>query len=277
MTTSDAIEQLSAARPELARQTRFVMDDEMRAALRTSIIESTEVSKNTYRSSAMGRHRTVATSVGVAVCAAIAAIVLVVVPDHPQNAAAAVVAKALTALQSQDVGVLVSHQIDYGSHNSPPSVSITWQDPRRSYHFRTDIPGPPKSEVGGYVESGHPKIISLNFSNRSAVITPVANVSSYVPYAPTKAQLQAAQRAGNLAVVGRQSVAGHNTIHLRGFSRMGQMDLWIDSMDYHLVRTELRLTNGQHLIINVQWLPPTPANLSLLNVTVPRGFTVVTT
>jgi hypothetical protein len=47
-------------------------------------------------------------------------------------------------------------------------------------------------------------------------------------------------------------------------------------MDYHLVRTELRLTNGQHLIINVQW-PPTTANLSLLNVTVSPGFTVATT
>jgi hypothetical protein len=64
------------------------------------------------------------------------------------------------------------------------------------------------------------------------------------------------------------------TVHLSGSTKQAQTDLWIDPVDYHLIRIKVRFSNGYQAIADVQWLAPTPANLALLNVTVPSGFTV---
>jgi hypothetical protein len=130
------------------------------------------------------------------------------------------------------------------------------------------------SEVGGFVKGGKAETISVNFDNRSAFITPAGSFPSSVPYAPTQSQLQAAQRAGDLRVVGHQLVDGVNTVHLSELAQRDQTQLWIDPVDCHLVRIEVRFSNGYQTIADVKWLPPTPANLALINVTVPSGFTI---
>jgi len=274
MATPDTLEQLAAARPEITRQTSVVMDAEMRSQLQASIVASATRPLRTARSPRSSRRRAVFAVVGLAVCVGLAAVVLAVVPRHPQNAAATILANAVSALARPDVGVVVAHQVQYGPKGIAPLESTNWEDPRNHSHFRMEIAGPQRSEVGGYVENGKAEIITVNFDNRSAFIVPAGPLSTSVPYAPTQAQLQDAQRAGDLSVVGHQSVDGVNTVHLTGTSKRSQNDLWIDPVNYHLVRIEVRFSNGYRVVANIQWLPPTPANLALLNVTVPSGFTV---
>ena len=273
MANLDPFEQLAAARPEITSQTTAVMDAETRSALRTSIVESATVPLKAGRSPRSNRRRTVFATASLAVCAGLAAIVLAVVPDHPESAAATILAKTVSALEGPGVGVAIAHQVQYSPNGSAPLESTAWQDPRNRYHFRIEISGPPMSEVGGYLEEGKAEIISVNFDNRSASIMPTGSRPSSVPYAPTQTQLQAAER-WNLRVVGHQSVDGVNTVHLRGSTKRARTELWIDPVDYHLVRIEIRFSNGYQTIADVQWVPPTPANLALLNVTVPSGFTV---
>jgi len=275
MATPDALEQLAAARPEITRQTTVVMDAEMRSQLRTSIVASSMTRRLRTGRSPRNRHRrSVFAVAGLAVCVGLAALVLAVVPRPPQNAAATILAKAESAWAGPDVGVVVAHQVQYGPKGMTPLASTSWEDPRDHSHFRMEIAGPPRSEVGGYVEHGNAEIISVNFDNRSAAIMPAGPLSTSVPYAPTQTQLRDAQRAGDLSVVGHQSVDGVNTVHLNGTTARAQTDAWIDPVDYHLVRIEVRFSNGYRVVADVQWLRPTPANLALLNVTVPPGFTV---
>ncbi len=274
MASPDMLEQLAAARPEITRQTTVVMDGEMRSRLRASIVEASTSPLRTARSPRNSRRRTVFAVASLAVCVGLAAVVLAVVPRHPQSAAATILAKAVSASVGPDVGVVVAHQIQYGPKGITPLASTSWEDPRDHSHFRMEIAGPPRSEVGGYVENGKAEIISVNFDNRSASIMPAGSLSTSVPYAPTQTQLQDAQRTGDLSVVGHQSVDGVHTVHLTGTTAKARTDLWIDPVDYHLVRIEVRFTNGYRVVADVQWLPPTSANLALLNVAVPSGFTV---
>jgi outer membrane lipoprotein-sorting protein len=274
MATPDTLEQLAAARPEITGQTTVVMDAEMRTLLRASIVESATSSLGTARSRRNSRRRTVFAVASLAVCIGLVAIVLTAVPRHPQNAAATILAKTVSALAEPDVGVVVAHQVQYGPKGIAPTASTFWQDPRDRYHFRMAIAEPPVSEVGGYVENGKAETISVNFDNRSALIMPADPLSSSVAYAPTQTQLENAQQAGDLSVVGNQSVDGVGTVHLFGTTTKARTDLWIDPVDYQLVRIEVRFSNGYRVVADIHWLPPTPANLALLNVTVPSGFTV---
>lgn len=274
MATPDTLEQLAAARPEITRQTTVVMDAQMRSRLRDSILDSETHPLRTARSPRNSRRRSMFAVAGLAVCVGLAATVLAVVPGHPQGAAATILAKAVSASVAPDVGVVVAHQVQYGPNGVAPLESTNWADPRDPHHFRTEIVGPLRSDVGGFLKNGKAETISVNFDNRSAFITPAGPRSSSVPYAPTQTQLQNAQRAGDLRVAGHELVDGVNTVHLNGNSARAQTDLWIDPVDYHLARIEVRFSNGYRVLADVQWLPPTPANLALLDVTVPSGFTV---
>jgi hypothetical protein len=273
MANLDAFEQLVAARPEITSQTAVVMDAEMRSTLRTSIIESRTAPLTRRQSPTSGRRRAGFATAGLAVCVSLVAIVIGVVPSPPQSAAAAILAKTERAFEAPGVGVVVAHQVENGPKGSSSIESTVWQDPRDRNRFRNEISSPPMSEVGGFVKGGKAEIISVNFENRSAFIMPAGSRPSSVPYAPTEARLQAAQRAGTLKVVGHQVVDGVETVHLSGSVKQAQTELWIDPVDYHLVRIEDRF-NGYHIIADVKWLSPTPANLALLNVTVPSGFTI---
>lgn len=275
MATPDMLEQLAAARPEITGQTSVVMDAEMRSQLRASIVaSSTTRPLRTARSPRSSRLRAVFAVASLAVCVGLAAVVLAVVPRHPQNAAATIVAKAVSASAGPDVGVVVAHQVQSGPKGVTPLESTIWEDPNSRLHFRMEIAGPLRSEVGGYVENGKAEIISVNFDNRSASIMPAAPRPLRLPYVSTQAQLQNAQRTGDLSVVGHQSVDGVNTVHLTGATTRARTDLWINPVNDRLVRIEVRFSNGYRVVADVQWLPPTPSNLALLNVTVPPGFTV---
>lgn len=210
-------------------------------------------------------------------CVGVAAIVFAVVPNHPPSAAAAILAKTVSALASPDVGVVVAHQVESGPKGVSPSFTTVWLDPNDSLRFRLTTAGLGlgDSEEGGYVEAGKAETISVNFANRSAFITPAVPHSSRELYSITEGQLQAAQRSGDLKVVGSQRVNGVNTVHLSGSNNRARVDIWINPVDYHLVRVRVRFSDGYQTVQNVRLLPPTPANMALLNVTVPSGFTVM--
>ncbi len=77
---------------------------------------------------------------------------------------------------------------------------------------------------------------------------------------------------GAFSVACRQPVNGMDTIKI--VSKQGMITLWVNPHSYLPVR--LILASGAlHSRTDFRWLPPTPANLAELNVTVPAGFTQV--
>jgi hypothetical protein len=73
---------------------------------------------------------------------------------------------------------------------------------------------------------------------------------------------------GAYTVAGHQVVDGVDAIEITGNS--GHIKLWVSPADYLPVR--MTMGAGQ---TDFQWLPATPANLALLRVPVPAGFTQV--
>lgn len=67
-------------------------------------------------------------------------------------------------------------------------------------------------------------------------------------------------------MAGRADGRRVDAIEMTGES--GHITVWVDPAAYLPVRLDL----GQIIQTNFQWLPPTPANLALVNVPVPAGF-----
>jgi hypothetical protein len=125
-------------------------------------------------------------------------------------------------------------------------------------------------------------------------------LSSFLPLqtnANPAVAFQEALKAGTITVVGRQSLNGRDTIliHVSGFPGTSRMppsppsSIWIDATTYLVVQTEHYVPNFQPSststpgmnvtwspdIDHVTWLSPTPANLALLTLTPPAGFTKI--
>ena len=77
---------------------------------------------------------------------------------------------------------------------------------------------------------------------------------------------------GEYSVAGRGRVDGVNAIKI--VSKQGTITFWVSPRSYLPVRLILGL-GGLHFRTDFRWLPPTPANLAQLKVTVPAGFTQV--
>ena len=77
---------------------------------------------------------------------------------------------------------------------------------------------------------------------------------------------------GAYSVAGRQPVGGVDAIKI--VSKQGMITLWVSPRSYLPVRLILDL-GRIHSQTDFRWLPPTPANLAQLRVTVPAGFSQV--
>lgn len=71
---------------------------------------------------------------------------------------------------------------------------------------------------------------------------------------------------GAYTVAGKQTLGGVDALRITGSS--GQFTLWVNPVTY----LPMRLQAGGLMQINFQWLPPTPANLAMLNMPVPASF-----
>jgi hypothetical protein len=85
------------------------------------------------------------------------------------------------------------------------------------------------------------------------------------------AQLRTELSCGDLKIV----ASGGPTVELSGnFNGSGTLTYWVNATTYLPFRfTAAR--GGPTLQMNLRWLPPTAANLALLNVPIPAGFTQV--
>jgi hypothetical protein len=125
-------------------------------------------------------------------------------------------------------------------------------------------------------------------------------LSSFLPLqtSPDPAvAFNSALKAGIITVVGHRSLNGRDTILIRvkaahPFPRVSTPDswIWVDASTYLVVQSKhfvprfqspVRLSaphrkvTWSSVVDHVSWLPPTPANLALLTVTPPAGFTKI--
>lgn len=90
-------------------------------------------------------------------------------------------------------------------------------------------------------------------------------------------QFRTALSCGQLKVAGSGMVGGFATVELSGdFDSHVAVTYWVNATTYVPFRFTLAASGGLALRENLQWLPPTPANLAKVNVPIPAGFTQVT-
>lgn len=91
------------------------------------------------------------------------------------------------------------------------------------------------------------------------------------------AQLHTALSCGDLKVVGSGTVDGVPAVELSGHFNNGDAALtyWVNTTTYLPFRFTARDSGTSVFQMNLQWLPPTAANLAKLNVPIPAGFTQV--
>jgi hypothetical protein len=93
-------------------------------------------------------------------------------------------------------------------------------------------------------------------------------------------QLRAKVKAGQVSLVGRDTVDGQRAIHLVERLANGQINLWVSPDTYLPIREidtapGVPQTSDQAIRDDYRWLPSTPANLRLLTPAgaIPAGFT----
>ncbi len=91
------------------------------------------------------------------------------------------------------------------------------------------------------------------------------------------AQLRTALSCGDLKAVGSGTVDGVPAVELSGHFNNGDAALtyWVNATTYLPFRFTARDSGTAVFQLNLQWLPPTAANLAKLNVPIPAGFTQV--
>jgi hypothetical protein len=87
-------------------------------------------------------------------------------------------------------------------------------------------------------------------------------------------QLHTALSCGELKLVGSGTINGVPTLKLSGHFYGPAVTYWVNATTYLPLRF-MAAYNGAVHKTNLQWLPPTAANLAKLNVTIPPGFTQV--
>lgn len=106
-------------------------------------------------------------------------------------------------------------------------------------------------------------------------------VALYMGETPTQleAGIREALRCGQLLMAGTEQVEGVSTIKLvpsrarmRGTGMKSPVTLWVNSSNYLPVRWRSDGRYAPHTVYDIEWLPPTPANLARLTVNPPPGF-----
>jgi outer membrane lipoprotein-sorting protein len=118
------------------------------------------------------------------------------------------------------------------------------------------------------------EVIDVEYGSRTWSVTtaPVAVQSEAGP-------LQALRESivnGTLAVVGKTEVDGQTVLELttrsKDASKGSVQTWWVNPVTYLPVRT-LSIESGVTIQVDYGFLPPTPANIAELKVTIPAGFT----
>ncbi|HEV2781196.1 MAG TPA: hypothetical protein VGX25_17580 [Actinophytocola sp.] len=110
------------------------------------------------------------------------------------------------------------------------------------------------------------------------------NPPSAIPDITDADSIRTAITDGTVELVGRETVDGLDTLHLRLFgpNREYRIDMWVDSRTYLPVREIAAKSSGgtgdqefpsAHAVTTTyDWLPRTPDNLARLVLTPPAGF-----
>jgi hypothetical protein len=276
MTDPDVLKRLASVRPRIADQTLEVFDNTERAELLASMLSSSAIDPAKSKRPFTPRHRTTGAVVGVAAAACATVVALLVIPTNPPNAAATTLAKAVAVFSNTDEGVIYTQQVLHEVKNGTIQKTDIWQDPANAHHFRavSNLPHGVMAEFGEFVQNGRVMGVNVEFDEGTVFISPALESQPQLAPDDLKVSLEAEERAGTVAILGRQAVDGVPTIHLIGHTKLGQESFWINPTDYHVVRYQIEF-HGFIAAGNVQWLPPTPGNLALVNVTPPPGFKVV--
>jgi hypothetical protein len=89
-------------------------------------------------------------------------------------------------------------------------------------------------------------------------------------------QLRTALSCGELKVVGSGTLGGVPAVKLSGvFDSGATVTYWVNAATYLPFRFTSSFNASHSVQEDLQWLPPTAANLARLNVTIPAGFTQV--
>jgi hypothetical protein len=89
------------------------------------------------------------------------------------------------------------------------------------------------------------------------------------------AQLRTELSCGELNVVGSGTADGVPAVELSRDSGGGAVTYWVNATTFLLFRYTATRSGYPAQQVNLQWLPPTAANLAELNVPIPAGFTQV--
>ena len=267
----------------------------------TDVQSATPVERIVSRSKAIRARRRIPGAVAVVAVVAAAGAAVALVPGGPARPApvathttAYVVSHVTRALDAMPASTIVATQ------RVPVRGPImdTWTDyGGRARHESFTRAGQPISDSGISFSSsptGVTRIISVNYQNKtwSRSVQPYANGTP----APTPAwtcrnvgaddivgnphemaaQLHTALSCGDLKVVGSGKIDGVPAVKLSGhFSNNdAALTYWVKSTTYLPFR--FSAANGTSVFrMNLQWLPPTAANLAKLNVPIPAAFTQV--
>jgi len=180
-------------------------------------------------------------------------------------------------------------RVSHGSPSSPWAVSY---DQRWMYHSsaRATAYGPSGQAVfglGATLPAGAVgRSIGVSYVNRtwwqqSLPARPVPSASAPINCGPQiqipvgvgwAGYIRHQLSCGEYSVAGRQWVDGVDAVKI--VSKQGMITLWVNPHSYLPVRLILDLGRINSRT-DFRWLPPTPANLAQLTVTVPAGFSQV--
>lgn len=241
--------------------------------------------------------RTVTMAATAAVTGTVAAVALSgsrapVVPDAQAGYVAGRASEALGALSSQTI---MFEHITYRPADPGEPPQNQWIQGHRLRDLTLSPAGGPRSDFGWDTGDRADTQVNVDYQKRTwwRLVRPDLPTPPPVPVSyscddqgfnsqPSSAPEMAAQlrtevACGLLKAAGTGVVDGVWTVKLTGVSAGLRVTYWIDTATYLPVRILTgRAEDGENgLRADVQWLPPTAANLAKLTVPIPAGFTEV--